>query len=182
MLLKREIGPRIMGHWSGRGGNLQGSWERFHLARTRLQFLDDFDRISWSKSLQFLPRSHHDRAMIAPRSGHLLILSDRFRDEICAIAARSRRDRGSIVKFFHDVSAPSDGDPQIVIANNRGRLMHLKPFDSMPIGRSSGCHVVRGKSSDPRHLSLTFAHVMDLMIAWTRVHVIVAVLITSDVR
>ena len=45
MLLKREIGPRIMGHWSGRGGVLQGSWERFHLARTRLQFRDYFDRI-----------------------------------------------------------------------------------------------------------------------------------------
>ena len=86
------------------------------------------------------------------------------------------------MKLFHDVSAPSDGDPQIVILFNRGRLMHLKPFDLMPIGRSLGCHVARGKSSDPHHLSLLFAHVVDLMIAWTRVHAIVAVLITSDVR
>ena len=86
------------------------------------------------------------------------------------------------MKLFHDVSAPSDGDPQIVILFNRGRLMHLKPFDLMSIGRSLGCHVARGKSFDPRHLSLLFAHVVDLMIAWTRVHAIVAVLITSDVR
>ena len=45
MLLKRKIGPKIVGHWIGRGGDLQGSWERFHLARTRLQLCDDFDRI-----------------------------------------------------------------------------------------------------------------------------------------
>ena len=45
MLLKREIGPKIVGHWSGHGGDLLGSWERFHLARTWLQFRDDFDLI-----------------------------------------------------------------------------------------------------------------------------------------
>ena len=65
------------------------------------------------------------------------------------------------MKLFHDVSAPSDGDLQIVIANNRGRMMHLKPFDLMPIGRSSGCHVALGKSSDPRHLISFFKHVLD---------------------
>ena len=43
MVLKREIGPTIVGHWSCRGGILQGSWERFHLERKRLQFRDDFD-------------------------------------------------------------------------------------------------------------------------------------------
>ena len=42
---KEEIGPKIVGHWSGCGGDLQGWWERFQLARTRLQFRDDFDRI-----------------------------------------------------------------------------------------------------------------------------------------
>ena len=168
-LFKEEIGPKIVGHWSGRGGDLQGSWERFQLARTRLQFRADFDRISRSKSLQFLPRSQHDRATIGLRScvdrdpGALSIIVGssridsavegvRSRLDRAAITARSRRDRGSIAKFFHDVSAPSDGDLKIVIANNRGRLMHLKLFDSMSIGRSSGCHVVRGKSSDPRHL------------------------------
>ena len=158
MLLKREIGPKIVGHWSSRGGDLQGSWERFHLARTRLQFRADFDRISRSKSLQFLSRSHHDRATIVPRSGHdrasivILELRRSSSARVESIPWQKGCDRGSIAKFFHDVFAPSDGDPQIVIANNRGRLMHLKPFDSMPIGRSSGCHVVRGKSSDPRHL------------------------------
>ena len=29
MLLKKEIRPDNRGHWSGRGGGLQGSWERF---------------------------------------------------------------------------------------------------------------------------------------------------------
>ena len=43
MVLKREIGPTIVGHMSGCGGILQGSWERFHFARTWLQFRDDFD-------------------------------------------------------------------------------------------------------------------------------------------
>ena len=43
MFLKREICPTIVGHWSGCGGVLQGSWERFHLARTRLQLRNEFD-------------------------------------------------------------------------------------------------------------------------------------------
>ena len=68
MLLKREIGPKIVGHWSGRGGDLQGLCERFHSARMRLQFRDDFDWISRSNSLKFLPRWRHDRATIVRRS------------------------------------------------------------------------------------------------------------------
>ena len=40
---------------------------------------------------------------------------------------------------------------------------------------SSCRHVAIGEPSDRRHLSLPFAHVMDLMIAWTRVHAISAV-------
>ena len=52
----------------------------------------------------------------------------------------------------------------------------------MLIGSFSGCHVVQGTSSDCHHLSPPFAHVMDLTIAWTRVHAIVAVLIASDVQ
>ena len=45
MLLKREIGSKIVANWNGHGGVLQGSWERFHLGRMRLQFQDDFDQI-----------------------------------------------------------------------------------------------------------------------------------------
>ena len=43
MLLKREIGLTIVGHWSGRGGGLQGSLKRFLGARMRLQFRNEFD-------------------------------------------------------------------------------------------------------------------------------------------
>ena len=43
MLLKREIGLKIVGHWNGRGGDLQGSWERFFGARS---YLRDWLRIS----------------------------------------------------------------------------------------------------------------------------------------
>ena len=106
MLLKREIGPKILGHSSGRAGNLQGSWERSHLARTRLQFRDDFDRISRSKSLQFLPRSHHDRAMIAPRSGHdrasivILEIGRPPSDSIGSIPRKNLCDHGSIAPIL----------------------------------------------------------------------------------
>ena len=68
------------------------------------------------------PRSCHDRATIRRRSCSRwarkcrLTIVDRFRNECCAIAARSRFDRTAIVEFFHDVFAPSDGDPPIVMA------------------------------------------------------------------
>ena len=102
MLFKEKFGSKIVGHWSGRGGDLQGSWERFHLARTRLQFCDVFDRISRSKSLQFLPRSHHDHAAIGPRScvdrdpraPSIIVGSSRV--DSAAEGVQSRLDRGSI--------------------------------------------------------------------------------------
>ena len=90
----------------------------------------------------------HDHTTISPRSGHdrasivILELRRSSSARVESIPRQKACDRGSIAKFFHDVFAPSDGDPQIMIANNLGRLMHLKPFDLMPIGRSSGCHVV----------------------------------------
>ena len=74
---------------------------------------------SGARLADLIPRKRgHDRGSIAPRS----------RFDRTAIAVRSRRDRGSIARFFLVVSAPSDDDPPIVIANNRGRLMHLKPL------------------------------------------------------
>ena len=147
MLLKREIDPKIVANLSGRGRRLSASWERLHLAKTRLQFRADFDRISRSKSLQCLPRSDHDRAAIGPRScvdrdpGAPSIIVGSSGIDSAAECVRSRLDRGSIARFFHVVSTPSDGDPPIVIANNSVRLMHLKPFDLMTIDRFSGCHV-----------------------------------------
>ena len=110
-------------------------------------------RRSLSDHVEAIPREKAcDRGLIAPRS----------RLDRAAIAARSRLDRGLIaprsrldrevlpqhlctVRFLSiliKLQQPSDGD--------------LSPFDLMPIGRSSGCHVARGKSFDPRHLSLLF--------------------------
>ena len=37
MLLKKEIRPDNRGHWRGRGGGLQGSWERFLGATSQLR-------------------------------------------------------------------------------------------------------------------------------------------------
>ena len=47
---------------------------------------------------------------------------------------------------------------------------------------SSCRHVAIGEPSDRRHLNPSFAHVMNLMIAWTRVHAISAVPTESNVR
>ena len=109
MLLKREIGPKIVGHWSGPGGDLQGSWERFHLERTRLQFRNQSASISPPNIMHFSrdratigPRLGHDRATIGPRSWSLSFVDRRpldwrrFHHVNSPITARSRRDRGSI--------------------------------------------------------------------------------------
>ena len=173
------------GNWSEDRGSLEWSWRWFarvvgavpigeDTASILRRFWPDFTVKKPPIFATIAPWSGHDRAAIGPRScvdrdpGAMSIIVGssridstsegvRSRLDRAAITARSHRDRGSIAKFFHNFSAPSDGDPRIVIANNRGRLMHLKPFDSMPIGRSSVCHVVRGKSSDPRHLLLLFS-------------------------
>ena len=47
---------------------------------------------------------------------------------------------------------------------------------------SSCRHVAIGEPSDCRHLNPSFAHVMNLMIAWTRVHAISAVPTESNAR
>ena len=68
------------------------------------------------------PRSRHDRATIGRRSCSRcsrkcgLTIVNQFHNECCAIAARSQFDRTAIVEFFHDMFAPSDGDPPIVMA------------------------------------------------------------------
>ena len=129
-----------MGDGGDRGGVLQGSWERFHLARTRLQFRDDFDRIKRSNSLKFLPRSHHDRATIAPRSGHdrasIVILELRQsssaqvgsipRQKTCdrgSIAPRSRLDRSSIGPRSWGSSMPCLRRPMMLQLDERSQLI-----------------------------------------------------------
>ena len=119
--------------------------------------------------LQNAPRSGHDRAAIGPWSWSWSLFArppiewKEFHAEGGPITARSRRDRGSIRPRSWSSSTGLPCRPMKIprsrslhvrrhFANNCSRLMHLKPFDSMPIGRSSGCHVVRGKSFDPHHL------------------------------
>ena len=65
---KGKIRLDVMGHWSGCGGVLHGSWKRFHLARMRLQFCHEFDLNFASKRGPIVARSGHDWATIRPRS------------------------------------------------------------------------------------------------------------------
>ena len=103
------------------------------------------------------PRSDHDRATIGSRSGFdrglrsSPISIGSCRGDSALEGVRSRLDREVLPQHLYTVrfllilikvQQPSDG--------------YLSPFDLMPIGRSSGCHVARGKSSDPRHLSFLF--------------------------
>ena len=75
MLLKREIGPTIVGHWSGFGGGLMASRGRFLGHGSWLQFRNKSASISPPNILHFSrdratigPRLGHDRATIGPRS------------------------------------------------------------------------------------------------------------------
>ena len=147
-----------MGNRGGRGRRLKASWERVFGCGI-VASIPRKIRANWAsnqppKRPRFPPRlttisarSGFDQASIVllklHRSSSARVGSIP-RQNACdraAITARLRRDRGSIARFFLVVSAPSDGDPPIVIANNRGRVMHLKPFDLMTIDRFSGCHV-----------------------------------------
>ena len=53
---------------------------------------------------------------------------------------------------------------------------------SMEILRSRSFHVSSGKASIKLYLNSLFAHVVNLMIAWIRVHAITTALIRSDAR
>ena len=89
-----------------------------------------------------------------------------------AIAVRSDRDRGVLPRSVCAVrcSVRRLDDP-----------IAIKRFPNlMTIRRFSSCHVASGKRSDRVHLNPSFAHVMNLMIAWTRVHAISAVSTVSD--
>ena len=111
--------PEFVGHWSGRGGDLQGSWERFHLARAWLQFRGDFwtDLAVHQSQIGF--KFGNDCTTIGPRS-----CVDRYPGArsaavwSCGIdsatkAVRSRLDRTAIMGFFHNYSLSSDGDPAV---------------------------------------------------------------------
>ena len=143
-----------MGNRGGRGRRLKASWERVFGCGV-VASIPRKIRANWAsnqppKRPRFPPRlttisarSGFDRASIV-----LLKLHRSSSARVGSIPRQNACDRDSIARFFLVVSAPSDGDPPILIANNRGRLMHLKPFDLMTINRFSGCHVACGKSFD----------------------------------
>ena len=137
MLLKREIGPKIVANWSGRGGWFMASWERF-LGGCR-GFTSKVHRLQFRGWIAIIlatigPRSGHDRAAIGPRSGsgsfddrlHFIVeaIPPRLLSDRSSIAPRSRFDRTAIVEFFHVVSAPSDRDPSDCDPHN-----HCAPRD-----------------------------------------------------
>ena len=100
-----------------------------------------------------------------------------------SIAPRSRFDRTAIVVFFHESPTPSDWNPMLQKSSRRERKIGLhvtvrsrsRGLDVDGDKLSSCRHVAIGEPSDRRHLNPSFAHVMNLMIAWTRVHAISAV-------
>ena len=73
-------------------------------------FSDEFG----SSSHEFSTRSYHDQATIGSRSGFdhdrksSPIVVGSCRGDSASKGVRLSRDRGSIAKFFHDRSAPSD--------------------------------------------------------------------------
>ena len=109
MLLKREIGPKIVGQWSGRGGDLKGRGSGSTWRGRGFNSATILTGFHSQKASNFC----HDRSTIAPRSGHnrasIVILeigrspSDPIgsipRQNLCdrgSIAPRSQLDRGSI--------------------------------------------------------------------------------------
>ena len=61
MLLKREIGPKIVAIGSGRGRYLKASWERFLGVRMLLQFRNKIDFNFASTRAPIVARSSSDR-------------------------------------------------------------------------------------------------------------------------
>ena len=114
------------------------------------------------KEVPIVTRSSSDRAAIGSRSGY-----DRSSSScsVCrpmkiwtwSISAKSvhhpmRLDRtahGTLLArdHVHLMKIPRSRSIHVRrhFANNRSRLMHLKPFNSMTIGKSSSCHVDRQK-------------------------------------
>ena len=105
-----------------------------------------------------------------------------------SIAPRSRFDRTAIVVFFHESPTPLDWNPMLQRSSQRERKMGLhvavrsrsRGLDVDEDKLSSCRHVAIGEPSDRHHLNPSFAHAMNLMIVWTRVHAISAVLTASD--
>ena len=135
MLLKREIGTTIVGHWSGCGGGLMASRGRFLGRGSWLQF-----RLRISYILAAIgPRLGHDRATIGPRSwswwfvDRRLLDWRRFHHANSPIATRSSRDLRVLPEPLHAVRSiirrleghnrvivihsprPSDGDPTVLM-------------------------------------------------------------------
>ena len=110
---RREIHAFKEGNWPEDRGSLERSRRRFARVVGAVPLGEDaasIPRRFWPdltvKQPEILPRSRRDRATIVRRSWSWrsvccrLILWDRFRDESCAIAARSDRDCGVLPRFF----------------------------------------------------------------------------------
>ena len=122
----------------------------------------------------------------ADRRGDSALKESRSRLDRVTITVRSDRDRGVLPRVFCAVRLEFDA-PGIfrkekkiglhVAVRSRSRGLNVDE------GKLSSCrHVAIGEPSDRHHLNPSFAHVMNLMIAWTQVHAISAVPTESNVR
>ena len=120
------------------------------------------------------------------RGGDSALKESRSRLDRAAIAIRSDRNRGVLPRDFCAVRLESDA-PGIfrkekkiglhVAIRSRSRGLNVDE------NKLSSCrHVAIGEPSDRRHLNPSFAYVMNLMIAWTRVQAISAVPTESNIR
>ena len=115
-----------MGHWSDRGGNLQGSWERFLGHGLWLQFHDTTNlikrKISPDRShdrATIVLRSHNDHATIAWRSGlDCMAIGLELHFDRARIAWRSSLDRGASTI---DASDAAINDDRATIARRSGQ-------------------------------------------------------------
>ena len=98
--------------------------------------------------VEWIPRGRSsDRGSIAPRS----------RFDRTAIAVRLDRDRGVLPRVVSAVRFQSDAPDLLRKEKKLGRRVAIRSrscgLNVDADGLSSGCHVARGKSSDPRHLN-----------------------------
>ena len=164
------------------------------------QFWHDF-RISWPRFSPGSTTIDHDHGLIVRRLGvdlaadlHENISDDRgvdsasnaprLRLDRAAIAVRSDRDRGVLPHVFSAVRYESDVPDLLRKEKKIGRRVAIRSrscglnFDGD--GLSSCRHVAIGEPSDRSHLNRHFPHVMHLMIAWTWVHTISAIIDESN--
>ena len=179
LVFKGEISPKssaieaiVEAVWWRRGGDFVGIDRGFNFATSRCWF-----------QLQFCFRIATILATIGPRSWSWSFVDRhpikwrRFHHVSSPIAARSRLDRTAIVEFFHESSWPSDW--------SSGEVDGPISIVWYPLWWRSGAPRVatwRQVSHLIASLKLYIKHVLDLVIAWTRVHAINVFTVRSDAR